>query len=141
MNRPMQKTLAICFTLIRQVLTDASSEQRKVLKFRTRPEHITKWNFASDDWHSLRAENELRVGEKYFARMEAKGGSFGFDFQAICDEVIDKKKLAYTILVGDVQLHTLKSKMAELTIQPPSMQTQKTILRCSLEPGIHPGQF
>ncbi len=66
----------------------------------TKPEHITKWNFAADDWHCPRAENDLRVGGKYSARMEAKDGSFGFDFEAIYDEVIDRKKITYTMPDG-----------------------------------------
>lgn len=68
--------------------------------FWTNPEHITKWNFASDDWHCPKAENDLRVGGKYSARMETKDGSFGFDFEAIYDEVIDQKKITYTMSDG-----------------------------------------
>jgi uncharacterized protein YndB with AHSA1/START domain len=49
----------------------------------TQPAHITKWNFASDDWHCPLAENDLCVGGKYHVRMEAKDGSFGFDLEAI----------------------------------------------------------
>lgn len=72
----------------------------KVWEFWTKPEHITKWNFASDDWQCPRAENDLRIGGKYLARMEAKDGSFGFDFEAVYDEVIDQKKLTYTMSDG-----------------------------------------
>jgi len=72
----------------------------KVWKFWTVPEHITQWNFAADDWHCPRAENDLRVGGAYSARMEAKDGSFGFDFKAIYDEVIDQKKISYTMTDG-----------------------------------------
>lgn len=57
----------------------------KVLNNWTKPKHITKWNFAMDDWQCPKAENNLKVGGKYFARMEAKDGSFGFDFEAIYD--------------------------------------------------------
>jgi uncharacterized protein YndB with AHSA1/START domain len=32
--------------------------------------------------------------------MEAKDGSFGFDFEAIYDEIIDQKKIAYTFADG-----------------------------------------
>ncbi|NWG27203.1 MAG: SRPBCC domain-containing protein, partial [Ignavibacteriaceae bacterium] len=60
----------------------------------------TKWNFASDDWHCPNAENDVCVGGKYIARMEAKDGSFGFDFEAIYDEVIHQKKIAYTMTDG-----------------------------------------
>lgn len=48
----------------------------------TSPEHIVHWNFASNDWHCPHAESDLSVGGKYLARMEAKDGSFGFDFEA-----------------------------------------------------------
>ncbi len=66
----------------------------------TKPEHITKWNFASDDWHCPNAENDLRVGGKYRARMEAKDGSFGFDFEAVYDEVANQKRIVYTMADG-----------------------------------------
>lgn len=66
----------------------------------THPEHITQWNFASDDWQCPRASNDLKVGGKYSARMEAKDGSFGFDLVGIYSEVVDQKKLAYTMEDG-----------------------------------------
>jgi uncharacterized protein YndB with AHSA1/START domain len=66
----------------------------------TKPEHITKWNFASDDWQCPTAENDVSVGGKYNARMEAKDGSFGFDFVAIYNSVIEQKKLSYTMEDG-----------------------------------------
>lgn len=64
------------------------------------PEHITQWNFASDDWCCPKAENDLRVGGRYLARMEAKDGSFGFDFEAIYDEVEPMKKISYVMTDG-----------------------------------------
>src|ERR1700730_18175230 len=69
----------------------------KVWQFWTLPEHITKWNHASDDWHSPSAENDLRQGGKFIARMEAKDGSFGFDFGGVYDEVKTNKIIAYTL--------------------------------------------
>lgn len=63
----------------------------------TKPEHITKWNAASDDWHSPRAENDLRVGGKFSSRMEAKDGSVGFDFGGTYDEVKNHEIIAYTM--------------------------------------------
>lgn len=63
----------------------------------TTPEHITKWNTASDDWHSPFAENDLRVGGKFLSRMEAKDGSFGFDFSGVYDEVKTNELIAYTL--------------------------------------------
>ena len=72
----------------------------EVWDYWTQPQHITQWNFAADDWCCPRAENDLRVGGKYSARMEAKDGSFGFDFEAVYDEVVPLKKIAYTMTDG-----------------------------------------
>ena len=77
-----------------------SANTKKVWDYWNRPEHITKWNFAADDWHCPNAENDLRVGGKLKSRMEAKDGSFGFDFEAIYDEIVDQKKIAYTMKDG-----------------------------------------
>lgn len=46
----------------------------------TKPEHVTKWNFASDDWHCPKAENDVRKDGKFSSTMAAKDGSFSFDF-------------------------------------------------------------
>ncbi len=64
------------------------------------PDHITRWNFASDDWCCPRSENDLRVGGRLCSRMEAVDGRFGFDFEAIYDEVEPESKLAYTMADG-----------------------------------------
>lgn len=77
-----------------------AADIKKVWDFYTTPKHITKWNFASDDWHCPKAENDLRVGGKLSSRMEAKDGSFGFDFEATYDEVVAQKKISYTMPDG-----------------------------------------
>nr|WKN38851.1 SRPBCC family protein [Tunicatimonas sp. TK19036] len=82
------------------VETLVHADSGKVWEYYTKPEHITQWNFASDEWQCPAAENNLNVGGKYSARMEAKDGSFGFDFEAIYDEVIHQKKLSYTLADG-----------------------------------------
>lgn len=74
-----------------------SADRSKVWEYWTQPEHITKWNFASEEWECPTAENDLRAGGKYKARMQAKDGSFGFDFEAVYDEVIEHKTITYTI--------------------------------------------
>jgi uncharacterized protein YndB with AHSA1/START domain len=74
-----------------------AANPKKVWESWTEPKHITKWNFAFDDWQCPKASNDLRVGGKYAARMEAKDGSFGFDFEAVYDEVAELKKLVYTM--------------------------------------------
>ena len=63
----------------------------------TKPEHITKWCFASDDWHAPSSTSDFKVGGKISTRMEAKDGSFGFDFWGIYNEIIPNEKLAITM--------------------------------------------
>ena len=47
----------------------------------------------------------MRVGGKYVARMEAKDGSFGFDFSATYNEVVEHEKIVYTLDDGrDVEI-------------------------------------
>jgi uncharacterized protein YndB with AHSA1/START domain len=70
---------------------------KKVWESFTNPEHITQWNQASDDWHSPRAENDLRVGGRFNFRMEARDGSAGFDFTGVYTEVVPHKQISYTM--------------------------------------------
>jgi uncharacterized protein YndB with AHSA1/START domain len=63
----------------------------------TKPEHIINWNSASSDWHTPRAENDLRTGGTFLCRMEARDGSAGFDFGGTYDEVIPMSSIAYTM--------------------------------------------
>ncbi|MEP6847024.1 MAG: SRPBCC family protein [Panacibacter sp.] len=73
---------------------------QKVWEYWTNPEHITHWNYASEDWHTPRAENDLRVGGKFVSRMEAKDGSFGFEFGGVYDAVTTNEYIAYTLSDG-----------------------------------------
>jgi uncharacterized protein YndB with AHSA1/START domain len=82
------------------VETTVNAPIQKVWDYWTKPEYITKWNAASDDWHTPWAENELKVGGKFKARMEARDGSFGFDFEGTYNDVQDQKYLEYTIADG-----------------------------------------
>lgn len=66
----------------------------------TAPEHIVHWNNASDDWHTPRAENDFRVGGSFLSRMEAKDGSFGFDFAGVYNEIRMHELIVYTIFDG-----------------------------------------
>jgi len=61
------------------------------------PEDIVKWNNASEDWYTPRAENNLRVDGKFNYRMEARDGSFGFDFSGVYSNVILNKLIEYTL--------------------------------------------
>ncbi|MFZ9939973.1 MAG: SRPBCC domain-containing protein [Bacteroidia bacterium] len=72
------------------------ADRRKVWDYYTQAEHITGWNFADPSWHCPAALSDLRPGGRYFARMEARDGSFGFDFEATFTEVVEHECLAYT---------------------------------------------
>jgi uncharacterized protein YndB with AHSA1/START domain len=67
----------------------------KVWEFYTHPAHIVQWNFADPSWHCPSASNDMNVGGTYKARMEAKDGSFGFDFEAIYTLIAPGKSFTY----------------------------------------------
>ncbi|MFZ1368784.1 MAG: SRPBCC family protein [Ferruginibacter sp.] len=79
------------------VETIVQAPVEKVWECWTKPEHITGWNNASDDWHTPRAENDLREGGKFLSRMEARDGSMGFDFRGVYDAVKPNELIAYTL--------------------------------------------
>lgn len=93
----------------------------KVWNIWTSPEHIMQWNNASPDWHTPKAENDLRKGGKFLSRMEAKDGSFGFDFWGIYDEVDHQAYIAYTM--GD-------ERKAEITF---TQEGDRTMIRETFE--------
>ena len=64
----------------------------------TEPNHIVQWNFASDDWCCPTASNDLVPGGKFSWRMEAKDGSFGFDFEGEFTEIVPLEKLKYVFM-------------------------------------------
>jgi len=79
------------------VETTVNAGLDKVWRFWTEPEHIKNWNNASPDWHTPKAENDLRKGGRFSSRMEAKDGSMGFDFGGTYDEVVLHKQIKYTL--------------------------------------------
>lgn len=96
-----------------------NAEKRKVWDYYTIPQHITQWNFAIDTWHCPPASNDLRVGGKYKARMEAKDGSFGFDFEAVYNEIILGEKFSYTMpdnRAVHVAFLTIDNNLTQVTV-------------------------
>jgi uncharacterized protein YndB with AHSA1/START domain len=59
------------------------------------PEDIVQWNAASEDWHTTSSRVDLRPGGSFSSRMEAKDGSFGFDFEGTYTRVIEYELIAY----------------------------------------------
>ena len=87
----------------------------KVWKSWGEPQHIKNWCAASEDWHAPNAENDLRTGGKFSTRMEAKDGSFGFDFGGIYDNIKKNELIEYTI--GD-------GRKVRVTFSPSGEQTK-----------------
>lgn len=82
------------------IKTTIDAPVERVWEAYTTPADITRWNFASDEWCCPSAEADLKVGGAYKARMEAKDGSLGFDFEAIYDEVEPNKALTLVMTDG-----------------------------------------
>jgi uncharacterized protein YndB with AHSA1/START domain len=81
------------------IKADVAASVERAWRAFTTPADITQWNFANDDWCCPKASVDLRVGGAYFARLEAKDGSFGFDFEGVYEEVELLKAL--TLLMPD----------------------------------------
>lgn len=81
-----------------QVAVNAPVE--KVWKYWNEPEHITKWYFASPEWHAPHAENDLRKDGKLKITMAAKDESFAFDFEGTYTQVEQHKEIQYVLSDG-----------------------------------------
>lgn len=96
-------------TAVKKIITVESTINapvQRVWEYWTKPAHIIQWSNASDEWHTPKAENDLRAGGSFSSRMEAKDGSMGFDFGGVYDVVTDHEYIEYTL--GDtrkVQIH------------------------------------
>ena len=64
------------------------------------PADITQWNAAQDDWHTTRSTVDLREGGTFTARMEAKDGSAGFDFEGTYTRVVPRQRIEYQMSDG-----------------------------------------
>jgi uncharacterized protein YndB with AHSA1/START domain len=78
------------------VETTVHAPVAKVWRAYTTPGDIKKWNAASDDWHTTKASVDLRDGGSFSSRMEAKDGSFGFDFAGTYIKVVPNALIEYT---------------------------------------------
>ncbi len=106
----LTKYMHLCNTIISQTEQKMEQENKKITisaninasaeKVWTcwnEPTHITKWCSASPDWHTPKAENDLHIGGRFLTRMEAKDGSFGFDFSGTYTDVVTQSSITYTL--------------------------------------------
>jgi uncharacterized protein YndB with AHSA1/START domain len=82
------------------VTTEINKPIHEVWNYFNNPDHITKWNFAHESWECPSAKNNLTIGGKLEVRMQAKDGSFGFDFVGIYDEIIENELIRYHLEDG-----------------------------------------
>ncbi len=68
----------------------------KVWSAYTTPSDIKQWNAASDDWHTTSSAVDLREGGTFTSRMEAKDGSFGFDFAGTYTKIVPHALIEYS---------------------------------------------
>ena len=114
------------------VTTTIAASMAEVWRAYTTPDDIKAWNAASDDWHTTHAEVDLRVGGKFCSRMEAKDGSFGFDFAGeytkliphqLIEYVFDERKVSVNFTEGSDDV-LVKVSFDPETIHPEEQQRQ-----------------
>jgi uncharacterized protein YndB with AHSA1/START domain len=97
------------------------------------PEDIRRWNAASEDWHTPKSSVDLREGGKFSARMEARDGSEGFDFEGTYTKVLPRKLIEYRMSDGrEVRVEfseqpgrvLVRETFDAETQNPPEMQRQ-----------------
>jgi uncharacterized protein YndB with AHSA1/START domain len=103
---------------------------QKVWEYWTKPEHITKWSFASDDWESPYAKNDLKVGGKFMTGMAAKDGSSKFDFEGKYTMVKEYKGINYQMDDGR-KVEIRFEDMGEVTLVTETFEPE----------NIHPDEF
>jgi uncharacterized protein YndB with AHSA1/START domain len=79
------------------IQTNVQADIEKTWNTWNTPEHIMQWNNAVPEWHTPRAENDLREDGQFNYRMEARDGSFGFDFSGTYDQVQPHQMISYTL--------------------------------------------
>jgi uncharacterized protein YndB with AHSA1/START domain len=93
------------------VSVEVNAPVAKAWEAYTSPEAINQWNFASDDWQCRDARVDLRVGGSFSSHMEAKDGSFGFDFEGTYTNIVEHQLLEYSF--GDRSAQVLFEQVGE----------------------------
>lgn len=110
------------------IQTQIHAPIEKVWDCFTVPRNIVHWNFASTDWHSPHAENDLRIDGHFSYRMEAKDGSMGFDFSGTYTKIVTYETIEY-VLDDDrkVQISFIKQDDHIQIIETFEAETENTI--------------
>ena len=82
------------------VETLVKADLNKVWRAWNNPEDIKRWNSASEDWHTTASSVDLREGGRFSARMEAKDGTEGFDFEGTYTRIVPQQLIEYRMSDG-----------------------------------------
>ncbi len=82
------------------VQSTINASMEKIWKLWTAPEHVMKWNNASEDWHTPFAENDLKVGGKFKYTMASTDGTMRFDFEGVYTNVVNPSLIEYEMADG-----------------------------------------
>ena len=110
------------------VTTVVRAPLAEVWRAYTTPDGIKVWNAASTDWHTTQAEVDLRVGGKFCSRMEAKDGSFGFDFAGEYTKVIPQQLIEYVFDERNVSVNFTESSdgiLVKVSFDPESIHSEE----------------
>jgi uncharacterized protein YndB with AHSA1/START domain len=110
------------------VETSVAAPVENVWRAWTTPADIMQWNAASDDWHTISATVDLRVGGTFSSRMEAKAGDMGFDFAGRYTNIKPQQMIEYALeddrvvlvefIAGDNEVTVRETFDAESTLSP-----------------------
>lgn len=110
------------------VTTVVRAPLAEVWRAYTTPDDIKLWNAASSDWHTTQAEVDLRVGGKFCSRMEAKDGSFGFDFAGEYTKLIPQQLIEYVFDERNVSVNFTESSdgiLVKVSFDPESIHPEE----------------
>jgi uncharacterized protein YndB with AHSA1/START domain len=82
------------------VQSTINASMEKIWELWTAPEHVMKWNNASEDWHTPFAENDLKVGGKFKYTMASTDGTMRFDFEGVYTNVVNPSLIEYEMADG-----------------------------------------
>lgn len=82
------------------VQSTINASMEKIWELWTAPEHVMKWNNASEDWHTPSAENDLKVGGKFKYTMASTDGIMRFDFEGVYTNVVNPSLIEYEMADG-----------------------------------------
>ena len=109
------------------VETAVKAPLNEVWRVWNNPADIKEWNAPQDDWHTTESAVDLREGGNFKARMEAKDGSGGFDFEGTYTRIEPHKAIEYVMSDGrEVQVEFIERPGEVLVKETIDVETENT---------------